>query len=85
MSVSVEARRGESSEALVRRFLRKERKMDAKAERMDPRNGCTLCRTISKKGLKKKHKKLEAEKRRKKEEWRKLKRQRKREASFNRR
>lgn len=84
MSVSVEARRGESSEALVRRFLRKERKANAKAERMDPRNGCVSCRTISKKSLKKRHKKIEAEKRRRKEEWRKLKRQRKREASFRR-
>tara|TARA_A200000159_G_scaffold162829_2_gene187566 strand:- start:2607 stop:2861 length:255 start_codon:yes stop_codon:yes gene_type:complete len=84
MSVSVEARRGESSDALIRRFLRKERKVDAKKERMDPRNGCTLCRTISKKSMKKKHKKIEAEKRRRKEEWRKLKRQRKREASFRR-
>jgi len=84
MSVSVEARRGESSEALIRRFLRKERKTDAKAERMNPRNGCVSCRTISKRSLKKRHKRIEAEKRRRKEEFRRLKRQRKRESSFRR-
>lgn len=78
--LSVTKRRGESDDALVRRFLRKQRNSKLMDELKDPVNGCPQCRNISKKGLKKKHKELQAASRRRREEYQALKRQKKREA-----
>lgn len=81
--LSVELRRGETSDALVRRFLRKCRKDGLMDEIKHPINGCPQCRVISKKSLKKAYKAEQAERRRRREVWQKIKRQRKREASLD--
>ena len=78
--LSVTKRRGESDEAVVRRFLRKQRNTKLMDEIKDPVNGCPQCRNISKRGLKKKHKQEQAAARRRREAYQALKRQRKREA-----
>lgn len=60
----VRKRRGESDEALIRRFLRKQRNENIMDEIKDPVHGCPSCRNLSKKSLKTKYKKQQAERRR---------------------
>ena len=81
--LSVTKRRGESDEALVRRFLRKQRNSKLMDELKDPVNGCPQCRNVSKRSLKKRHKEIKAAARRRREAYQALKRQRKREARMN--
>ena len=69
-------RRGESTEAFVRRALRKMKKEGLMDSIRDPSRGTAECRNISKRSLRRKYKKIEAERRRFAEEARKRKRQR---------
>jgi len=69
-------RSGESTEAFVRRALRKLKKEGIMDDIRDPSRGTPLCRNVPKKSLRKKHKKIEAERRRFADEARKRKRQR---------
>lgn len=69
-------RNGESSEQFIRRALRKLKKEGIMDVIRDPSRGTPLCRNVPKKSLRKKHKKIEAERRRFADEARKRKRQR---------
>jgi len=69
-------RKGESTEAFVRRALRKLKKEGIMNDIRDPSRGHALCRDISKKSLRKKHKEIQAERRRFAEAARRRKRQR---------
>tara|TARA_B100000131_G_C18006031_1_gene568434 strand:- start:299 stop:562 length:264 start_codon:yes stop_codon:yes gene_type:complete len=80
MGLYVRARRGESSEQVIRRFLRKQRNSKAMDEIKDPVHGTPECRKVSKKSLKKRHKQDQAARRRRSEAYRALKRKLKREA-----
>tara|TARA_B100000424_G_scaffold266622_1_gene258079 strand:+ start:115 stop:378 length:264 start_codon:yes stop_codon:yes gene_type:complete len=80
MSLIVRKRRGETDEQLVRRFLRKQRNTNLMDEIRHPVHGTPECRNISKRSLKKAYKKDQAARRRKREAYQALKRQRKREA-----
>ena len=74
----VRKRRGESDEALIRRFLRKQRNTKLMDEIKDPVHGCPSCRNLSKKSLKAKYKKQQAERRRISEQRRAEKKRQKR-------
>lgn len=69
-------RRGESTEQFIRRALRKLKKEGIMNDIRDPSRGTAECRNISKRGLRKKHKQIQAQRRRFAEEARKRKRQR---------
>ena len=69
-------RRGESSDAFIRRALRKMKKEGIMGDIRDPSRGTGECRNISKKSLRKKHKEIQAERRRFAEAARRKKRQR---------
>lgn len=69
-------RKGESTEQFVRRALRKMKKEGVMDVIRDPSHGTPACRNISKKGLRKKHKEIQAERRRFAEAARKRRRQR---------
>lgn len=69
-------RKGESTEQFVRRALRKMKKEGIMDIIRDPSHGTVSCRNISKRSLRKKHKKIQAERRRFADEARKRKRQR---------
>ena len=83
MSLMVRKRRGESDEALIRRFIKKQRNTKLMDEIKDPVHGCPSCRKISKKSLKAKYKKEQAERRRKSEARRLEKKRLKRQARMN--
>ena len=74
----VRLRRGESSDNLIRRFVRAVKKQKLLEEIRDPVHGTGECRTISKRGLKKKYKREQAERRRLAEQRRKERRARNR-------
>ena len=78
--LSVRLRRGETSDRLIRRFLRKQRNANLMDEIKDPVHGAPECRNLSKRSLKTKYKKDQAERRRRREAYRALKRKQKREA-----
>ena len=80
MGIIVKQRRGESSEQVVRRFLRKQRNSKLMDEIKDPVHGTAECRNISKRSHKRRHKEEQAARRRRREAYQALKRQRKREA-----
>jgi hypothetical protein len=80
MGLYVRARRGESGEQVIRRFLRKQRNANTMDEIKDPVHGTPECRNVSKKSLKKRHKQDQAERRRRSEARQLLKRKLKREA-----
>ncbi len=69
-------RKGESTEQFIRRALRKMKKEGVMDVIRDPAHGTAECRNIPKKSLRKKHKKIQAERRRFADEARKRKRQR---------
>ena len=69
-------RRGESSDAFIRRALRKMKKEGVMNDIRDPSRGTGECRNISKRSLRKKHKEIQAERRRFAEAARRRKRQR---------
>lgn len=69
-------RNGESNEQFIRRALRKMKKEGIMDVIRDPSHGTSECRNISKRSLRKQHKKIKAERRRFAEEARKRKRQR---------
>lgn len=69
-------RKGESTEQFIRRALRKMKKEGIMDVIRDPSRGTSECRNISKRSLKRQHKKIQAERRRFAEEARKRKRQR---------
>ena len=69
-------RKGESTEAFVRRALRKLKKEGVMNIIRDPSRGTAECRNTPKKSLRRKYKKIEAERRRFADEARKRKRQR---------
>ena len=69
-------RKGESTEAFVRRALRKLKKEGVMNDIRDPSRGTTECRNISKKSLRRKHKEIQAERRRFADAARRRKRQR---------
>ena len=71
---AVKLRRGESSEGLIRRFIRKTKKERWMDEVRDDVHGTTECRKTSKPSLKKKHKQEKAERRRLAEQRRKERR-----------
>ena len=69
-------RKGESTEQFIRRALRKLKKEGVMNDIRDPSHGHKLCRDISKPSLRKKHKEIQAERRRFAEAARRRKRQR---------
>ena len=69
-------RSGESTEAFVRRALRKLKKEGVMNIIRDPSRGTAECRNTQKKSLRRKYKRIEAERRRFADEARKRKRQR---------
>ncbi len=80
MSLIVRKRRGETDEQLVRRFLRKQRNTNLMDEIKHPVHGTPECRNVSKRSQKKRYKQDQAARRRRREAYQALKRQRKREA-----